>query len=69
MKSQNEQIKNHLESGKTLTALQALRKFNCLRLSGRIYDLSHDFGMPIKSEMVNVQGKRVARYSLETINN
>ncbi len=64
MKSQNEQIKNHLQSGKTLTALQALRKFNCLRLSGRIYDLTHE-GLNIKSEMVSVQGKRIARYSLQ----
>ena len=64
MDSQNNQIKQHLQSGKTLTALQALRKFNCLRLSGRIYDLNKQ-GLNIHSEMVTVSGKRVAQYSLK----
>lgn len=68
MKSQNEQIKAHLESGKTITALEALQKFGCLRLSGRIYDLSHDYGMPISSRMVRRSGKVVAEYSLVKTN-
>jgi hypothetical protein len=63
--SQNEQIRAHLESGKTITALEALRRFGCLRLSGRIYDLTHEHGMVIHSRMVTREGKRIAEYSLE----
>lgn len=65
MKSQNELIRKHLESGRTITALEALRLYGCLRLSGRIYELVHDKGMNIHSEMVERNGKRVAQYSLK----
>lgn len=65
--SQNEKVRSHLESGKSITALEAFKRYNIMRLSGRIYDLSHNDGMPIKREMVNVGKKRVARYSLETM--
>lgn len=68
MKSQNEQIKNYLEKGKSITPIEALNHFGCLRLSGRIYDLIHDHGLPIKSELVEINGKRVARYSLPAAN-
>lgn len=64
MESQNKQIRAHLESGKSITALEALSLYGCLRLSGRIYDLTHDEGMDIHSEMVKRNGKRVAEYSL-----
>jgi len=64
MKSQNELIKNHLEAGNSITSLQALRQFGCLRLSGRIYDLVHEHGLKVQSETVNINGKRIARYSL-----
>jgi hypothetical protein len=64
MKSQNEQIRAHLESGKTLTALDALQRFNCLRLSGRIHNLRHIHGLPISSRLVERNGKHVAEYSL-----
>jgi len=39
IESQNKRIRRHLESGKTLTPLDALYAFGCWRLSGRIYDL------------------------------
>lgn len=64
MESQNKQIRAHLESGKTITALEALRLYGCLRLSGRIYDLTHDEGLNINSRMVNRNGKRIAEYSM-----
>lgn len=65
LQSQNEQIKAHLESGGKLTALEALKMFGCLRLSGRIHDLRHTEKMPIKSVNVKVGNKWVAEYSLE----
>lgn len=64
MKSQNEIIKHHLEQGKTLTALEALAKYDCFRLSARIANL-RDQGLNIKTEIVETKsGKRVAKYSL-----
>lgn len=62
--SQNERIKRHLQLGNTITSLDALRMFGCLRLSGRIYDLTHDHGLQIRSRMIEINGKRVAEYSL-----
>ena len=64
MKTQKEQIIKHLEKGKSLTPLKALDKFDCFRLSGRIYELRED-GWEINTEMINLKsGKRIARYSL-----
>lgn len=37
--TQRDQIWAHLESGKTLTPIQALDKFGCLRLAARIHEL------------------------------
>ena len=61
--SQNEQIKKFLENGGKITSLEALNQFNCLRLSGRIYDL-RERGMEIRKETVIRNGKRIAEYSL-----
>ena len=64
IESQNKQIKAWLESGKSLTPLDALALFNSFRLGARIFDLKNDYGMNIKTEMVEANGKRFARYSL-----
>ena len=64
IESQNKQIKAWLESGKSLTALEAIHLFNSLRLGARVFDLKNDYGMNIKTEMVEENGKRFARYSL-----
>lgn len=62
--SQCAQIKEYLEAGNKLTALEALKLFGCMRLPSRIHDLNKR-GMNIKKEMVVVSnGKRVAQYSL-----
>jgi len=63
-RSQEDSILKYLARGKKLTPLKALRKFGCLRLSGRIYDLKHK-GYRIKSEMVKTKSdKYVAEYSM-----
>ena len=57
-------IKAHLESGKTLTGLQAFKLFGCMCLPRRILDLK-ERGMRIKGESIRLDnGKRVTRYSL-----
>jgi len=45
--SQNERIKQHLEMGRSITPLAALRLYGCLRLGARIYDLKRKRGMEI----------------------
>lgn len=61
--SQKAAILWHLKQGKGITALEALRRFGCLRLASRIYDLRWD-GHEIKRELCEVKHKRVAQYWL-----
>ncbi len=60
--SQNSQILAYLETGLSLTAVQALTKFGSFRLASRIRELKND-GHNIESVMIETEtGKRVARY-------
>lgn len=62
--SQNERIREYLENGNKLTALEALELFGCMRLPSRIHDLKMR-GLNIIREMITTaSGKRVAQYSL-----
>lgn len=64
MKSQNQIIREHLENGRTITALEALARYDCFRLSARIGNL-RDQGLNIKTEMIETKsGKKVAQYKL-----
>jgi len=61
--SQEKQILNHLQSGKRLTQLQALKKFGCFRLSARIGGLKAK-GYDISTTPIKKNGKRFAQYHL-----
>lgn len=62
--AQNKAILKHLKNGFTITPLEAVKGFGCLRLAARISNL-RALGHDIKTEMVVVgKNKRVARYSL-----
>lgn len=61
--SQTALIKGWLLNGYSLTTLEALQMFRCFRLAARIDNLRSD-GLPILTEMVDIDGKRVAKYSL-----
>jgi hypothetical protein len=65
--SQCEDIKAHLQAGYSLTALEALQRFQCFRLAARIADLKKE-GMHIDAVMVADEdtGKVYARYSTPT---
>lgn len=65
MKPQDQQILEHLKSGKSLTPIDALREYRVLRLAARIRDLRDD-GYPIITVMETDKrtGKRWARYSM-----
>lgn len=64
--SQCDRILAHLQKGRKLTALEALARFDCFRLSARISDLK-ERGYPIKTDMITLKnGKIVAEYKLDT---
>lgn len=63
-KSQNEEILAWLKAGKSITPLEALERFGCFRLGGRIYELRAE-GHRIVTDMVTKNGKRYAEYKLE----
>jgi hypothetical protein len=62
--SQNALIKGWLLNGHSITTLEALNMFGCFRLSARIANLK-DQGLPIVTDMVTINDKRVASYRLQ----
>lgn len=63
--SQCAKIKEHLLQGKTLTQMEALELFQCMRLASRIHDLRNR-GLDIhKEKVITPSGKYVTMYSLE----
>ena len=62
--SQEKQIRDYLMSGKSLTPLEALTLFGCFRLSARIFNLI-GYGVPIESKMIELNGKRIAQYTIK----
>lgn len=68
--NQLEAVKQHLESGKGITSLQAINLYGCTRLSDKIFKLRKS-GMNISSldrEAVNRYGRtvRYTEYRLHT---
>jgi hypothetical protein len=61
MLSQTNLIKKHLQSGRSITPLQALSMYGCLRLGARIYDLKRE-GLDIDSHLVRQNGKQFSEY-------
>lgn len=62
-KSDTQRLRAWILSGKSITPLQALEKFRCLRLGARILDLRNE-GYDIVTQIVHKNGKRFARYKL-----
>ncbi len=56
--SQTEKIKKHLQSGKHITAIDALNICGCFRLAARINDLRKE-GMAIESRPFRTNGGAV----------
>lgn len=60
--TQTKMIKAWLESGKTITGMEALQNFQCFRLASRIHEL-RDSGMQIQDQYVTLEnGKRIKEY-------
>jgi len=53
----------HLEKGKSITTLEALLKWGCIRIPNRVCDLRKQ-GYPIISEPIRLNGKNLVRYWL-----
>lgn len=68
MTAQNELIEKHLRLGNTITPLEALNLFGCMRLGARIWDLRKK-GLDVKERTVNHNGKRYSEYYLQETNN
>ena len=64
-KTQKERILNHLERGKSLTQLQALDKFGCMRLASVVNKLKNE-GYDIETTMVHNKktDKNYASYAM-----
>ena len=67
-KKQTDMILNYLQKHRGITQAQAIEKFGCYRLSGRIYDLRAE-GYPIITERKAVKNRfgetcHVAEYRL-----
>ena len=67
--TQTNQILDHLKAHRTITPLDALRLYGCMRLGARIWDLKR-MGHRIRSEIVtdvnrNGEAVRYAQYTLE----
>lgn len=63
--SQNAKIAEYLKQGNSITPLDALNLFGCLRLGARIADIKDRYGLHIISERVTTStGKRVASYRI-----
>lgn len=63
-KSQNKMVLDHLQSGRSLSPLEALERYGIFRLGARCYDLKKQ-GHRIVTEMVTKNQKRFASYRLE----
>ena len=68
--NQTMDILRYMEEVGSITPVDAIREFGCLRLSARIWDLRNKFGYIIRKEIeegVNRFGKKIryARYYLE----
>lgn len=60
--TQCNQIKAHLESGGTITSLEAVKKFGCIHLPRRILDIKES-GYPVDATWIKTDsGKRVKRW-------
>jgi hypothetical protein len=62
--SQRLEIQRHLAKGHSITPMQAYTRFGCLTLSQRIREIRAR-GFNVRSELVQVGEKRVARYSIK----
>ena len=64
--TQINQIEAHLRRGDSITPLDALKLYGCMRLAAVVHVLRSKFGLPIRTTIVDhpKTGKSFARYTL-----
>ena len=63
--TQKSKIMSHLQSGQSLTPIDALERYGCFRLAAIIHTLKNDYGMDIKTELIkNKYGTKYGKYTL-----
>ena len=61
--TQTQQILKYLKTGNKITGMDALQLFGCFRLAARVQEL-RDVGHDVKSQLIRINGKRIAEYWL-----
>lgn len=64
--SQTKEILGALKKGQHITAIDALREFNCFRCAARVNDIKN-MGYDVHTEIVKENGKRFASYSMGAV--
>ena len=63
--TQKSKIMSHLQSGQSITPIDALERYGCFRLAAIIHTLKNDYGMNIKTELIkNKYGTKYGKYTL-----
>ena len=63
--TQKNNIKKHLQSGQSITPIDALERYGCFRLAAIIHTLKNNYGMNIKTELVkNKYGTKYGKYTI-----
>ena len=66
--TQKNKVKEHLNSGQSITPIEALERYGCFRLAAIIHTLKHQNGMNIKTEMIkNKFGTKYGKYTMVNI--
>jgi hypothetical protein len=61
MKTQTDMILTDLERGQTITPLDALNNYGCMRLASRVHELKKD-GFDVRKKTIIRDGKSYAAY-------
>jgi len=63
--TQRSKIKTHLQSGRTITPIDALEMYGCFRLAAIVHNLRDEDEMNIRTDLVtNRYGTKYAKYIL-----
>ena len=67
--TQKSKVRAHLQSGQSITPIDALERYGCFRLAAIIHTLKNDYGMDIKTELIkNKYGTKYGKYTLAKLN-
>ena len=67
--TQKSKIRAHLQSGQSITPIDALERYGCFRLAAIIHTLKNHYGMDIKTELIkNKYGTKYGKYTMVKLN-